>query len=137
MKENNVYYMQLAYKKAQLAYLNNNIPVGCVVTNKDNMIITKYNSGSKYKNQKHAEIECVNSLNNSINKNKIFLFSSMTPCPMCSGYLYMHNIRNIYIGTNSNNDLYNKNFSLLYNKYNKCISKKCSYILSVYFKNIR
>lgn len=137
MKENNVYYMQLAYKKAQLAYLNNSIPVGCVITNKNDVLVFKYNSGSKYNNQKHAEMECITSLNNNINKNEILLFSSMTPCPMCSGYLYMHNIRNIYVGTDSNNDLYNKNFDLLYNKYNKYIPKKCSYIIGTYFKNIR
>ena len=139
MKENNLFYMQKAYKESLIAFLNNSVPVGSVFTNKKNFESCAHNIGNKYSKGQHAEIVCIDNLSFKKNSGEFYLYTTLIPCPMCSGYIYMKDIDNIYIGTNSNNDLYNKNFNLLLR--NRCknyyIKNKCSHVVSLFFKKMR
>ena len=139
MKENNVYYMQKAYKLALIAGLNNSIPVGCVCTDKNDIESVAYNIKNRNSDGKHAEMLCVDKLSYNKKISKISLFTTLIPCPMCSGYIYMKNIQEIYIGTYSNNELYNAVFDLLLNKKYKSayLQNKCSHILSSFFAKMR
>ena len=139
MIENNLFYMQKAYKSSMIAFLNNCVPIGCVVTDKNNNEFVEKNLNHKNTNGKHAEMLCVDRLSFIVDKSNFFVYTTMVPCPMCSGYLYMKGIGNIYIGTDSKNKIYNENFELLLHKKYKhnYLKNKCSYIVSCFFKKMR
>ena len=137
MKNNNVFYLQLAYKRAQIAFLNNNVPVGCVITDKNSFLISKYNINSKNNdNINHAEMRSIfeyNQMNKKNNSTNIYV--SLIPCPMCSGAIYVNNIKNCYYGTNSNISFYNDIFYRIMKNSNTStfLKKRCSQILKLFF----
>ena len=139
MKENNVYYMQKAYRRSMISYLNSDVPIGCIITDKKNVVYETNNVEKKYNGGKHAEILCVDKLSFDVDYKKMSLYTTLIPCPMCSGYIYMKGIGKIYIGTINNNSIYNENFKLLLeNRYQGTYLKnKCSYLLSSFFKKMR
>ena len=73
MKNNDVFYLQSAYKESLIAFLNNNVPVGSVITDKKSVLIKEKNKKSKEKNEfYHAELECLK----KIEKNICFFYLS-------------------------------------------------------------
>ena len=135
MKNNDVFYLQSAYKESLIAFLNNNVPVGCVITDKKSVLIKEKNKKSKEKNKfYHAEVECLKKIEKN-KLNSLFLYTTLIPCPMCSGTIFMYNLKKIYIGTRNNVVLYNEICEkLLKNRIKKYfLSKKCSKILNSFF----
>lgn len=137
MKNNNIYYLQLAYKTAQLAFLNNDVPVGAVLTDKKNDTIIKRNTNSKKRNIfEHAEFKCLKEVENiGRSIHNYILYSTLMPCPMCSGTVYMYNIKKIFIGSASNLHTINGygNFLLKNRIKNYYLSNKCSNLLRSFF----
>ena len=141
MMINNVFFMQLAYKRAQISFLNNDVPVGCVITNKKNDTYYGNNIDSCNKTiLGHAEMYTLSKIDNSIiNLNDYIAITTLVPCPMCTGALYIKNIKRCVYGTLSNNQLHNKNFYMLFgkNKVESYLKKRCSKILNSFFKTKR
>ena len=137
MNQNNVYYMQLAYKKAQIAFLNNNVPVGCVITNKKNTLISSNNTNSKNKLVfEHAEINGLLKLvDMSENFNNYYIYTTLIPCPMCAGAIYINGIKKHFYGTKNNDNKLNEYYFSLFSKNNSFsyLSDRCSKILSLFF----
>lgn len=137
MKNNDIYYLQLAYKTAQLAFLNNDVPVGAVLTNKKNNIFINRNTNSKNKSIfEHAELKCLKKIENMGRSTCDYtLYSTLLPCPMCSGAIYMFNIRKIFIGSISNLNTINEYSSYLLEKRikNYYLARRCSRLLRSFF----
>ena len=97
MKNNDVFYLQSAYKESLIAFLNNNVPVGSVVTDKKSVLIKEKNKKSKEKNEfYHAEVECLKKIEKN-KLNSLFLYTTLIPCPMCSGTIFMYNLKTVSI----------------------------------------
>lgn len=137
MKNNDLFYLQLAYKRSQIAFLNNNVPVGCVITDKNGMLISSSNINSKSSdNINHAEMLSLFKYNNIKNKvHNAGIYISLIPCPMCSGAIYINNIKKCVYGADSNDNFYNEVFHMnMRRRYVKSyLKERCSKIVKLFF----
>ena len=94
--------MELAYKEAQKAFKEDEVPVGCVIV-RDDVVIAKAHNRKEHKNCAifHAEIECltraVKKLNNW-NLKGCDLYVTLEPCMMCTGAIVNSRIDRIFYG---------------------------------------
>ena len=142
-------YMDIAYKEAEKAYRLGEVPVGCVITYNDKLLIKTHNLKEK-KNCAlyHAEILAIkkaSKLLNSWRLDECDMYITLDPCVMCAGAIKNARIKNLYCGTNnfySNKELIK---SILEEKDNNSVvnfesnidEERCSKILKDFFANKR
>lgn len=102
-KEKLEYFMDLALKEANIAYFNNEIPVGAIILDKNLNIIGKgYNTRERDKDiLGHAEINAIkDAIKNTNSKilNDSIIFINLEPCLMCLGAIKEAHINTIVIG---------------------------------------
>ena len=101
--ENKYKFMFEALKLAEIAYAEDEVPIGAVVV-KGNKIIGKgYNQVEKLKDATaHAEIIALTAASNHM-QNKILdgcdLYVTLEPCLMCTGAIMLSRIKNLYFAT--------------------------------------
>lgn len=143
-------FMKLALDEAKKAYLENEVPVGCVIV-KDNEIIGKgYNrKDSTGDVTKHAELIAIKEASNKLadwRLNACTLYVTLFPCPMCASAIVQSRIDRIVIAAGTldpkNFEIVNlifmgnatqKNVMVTHN----VLDKECSKILKDFFKNNR
>ena len=102
-KEKLEYFMDLALKEANIAYFNDEIPVGAIILDKNLNIIGKgYNTRERDKDiLGHAEINAIkDAIKNTNSKilNDSIIFINLEPCLMCLGAIKEAHINTIVIG---------------------------------------
>jgi tRNA(adenine34) deaminase len=95
---------QTAFAQGWEAFTNGSIPIGAVITDEnDEIISTGRNRILEHdvKNPKiaHAELECLLNLDLSAYPNikQYTLYTCMEPCPMCFGAIVMGNLRHLKV----------------------------------------
>ena len=93
--------LELALDKAEEAFELGNYPIGSVLVNKDNLVLSVEMNECTSSNDvtAHAEIVGIRKLGNSINKyasGEHYLFTSLEPCFGCSFFIARTNIKGIY-----------------------------------------
>ena len=93
-------YMKIAYKEAEKAYKNGEVPVGAVIV-KDNVVVSKaYNKKEKYQcTTKHAEIIAIEKACKKLKTwhlDDCEIYITMEPCMMCTGAIIQSTIKKIY-----------------------------------------
>ena len=142
--------MELAYKEAQKAYIEDEVPIGCVIV-KDDVVLAKAHN-KKEKNNcaiSHAEIECIKKATKKINNWNLSgtdIYITLEPCIMCAGAIINSRISNIYYATQdpkggalgSNIDITTiKKLNHYPKVYSGLMKDECSNILKKYFKEKR
>ena len=94
--------MKEAYKEAQKAFLEDEVPVGCVIV-KDEKIIARAHNRKEKKNCAvfHAEIECINKTTRKLNNWNLKgcdIYVTLEPCMMCTGAIVNSRIDRIFFG---------------------------------------
>ena len=95
-------YMELAYKEAQKAFKEDEVPVGCVIV-KDDEVIAKAHNRKERRNCAifHAEIECILKATKKLdnwNLKGCDLYVTLEPCMMCTGAIVNSRIDRIFYG---------------------------------------
>jgi len=142
-------YMDLAFKEAEKAYKLGEVPVGCVITYKDKVLVKTHNLKEK-KNCAlyHAELIAIKKASKILNSWRLDdcdMYITLDPCIMCAGAIKNARIKNLYCGTN--NFYNNKELikSILEEKDNNSVvnfesnldEERCSKILKEFFANKR
>ena len=87
--ENIENFMKLALNQAHIAYEQNEIPVGAIVTYKDKIVGKGYNKIEGLQDATaHAEIIAITSAENTLGNWRLKdcdIYVSLEPCIMCSG----------------------------------------------------
>lgn len=96
-------YMDLALEQAQIAYNNNEVPIGCIIVYNNEVIgkgcnlrVTKGNVLA------HAEILAINEACNFMGDWRLedcTLFVTVEPCPMCAGAILQARVKEVVFGT--------------------------------------
>lgn len=98
----NLEYMNLAYKEAQKALKNNEVPVGAVIVKNDEVIAKAYNKKEKRNCAlEHAEMIAIRKASKKLNNWRLEdcdIYITLAPCPMCASALKQARIKNIYCG---------------------------------------
>ena len=142
-------FMKVALEEANIAYSNNEVPVGAVIV-KDNKIIAKAHNLKRNSNNimNHAEIIAIMEASEYLGDWRLVdcdMYVTLEPCPMCAGAINQSRIRTIYVGSDSNitsnkkiveeilqNNNYNHKVDIVYTK-----NKDCSQILTSFFADKR
>jgi tRNA(adenine34) deaminase len=95
-------YMQEALLEAKKAMEMKEVPVGCVIVQKGNIIAAEHNTVEKDKTiLSHAELKAIRSASRVLRDWRLIacdLFVTMEPCNMCMGGILLSRIRSLYYG---------------------------------------
>jgi len=105
-QDQDIFYMQEAYKEAELAFEHNEVPVGAVVVDEFGTIIARgYNQVElRYSQVAHAEIEAINracQLKKNWRLTGCWLYVTLEPCMMCMGFIKLARIAGVFYGARS------------------------------------
>ena len=96
------YFMRIALKQAQIAFENEEVPVGAIITYQDKVIAKGHNLCEKLIDfTAHAEMQVLTSASNYLqNKylNECTLYVTLEPCAMCAGGTFWTRIGRIVFG---------------------------------------
>ena len=94
--------MQEAIKEAQIAFAEEEVPVGAVVVHQGKIIARGHNQIERLKDPTaHAEIIAITSAANYLGSkwlNQASLYVTIEPCSMCAGAFILARIKKIYFG---------------------------------------
>ena len=92
---NDSYFMELAIKEAQKSFKEGGIPIGAVLV-KDEEVISKGHNRLIQNDSVilHAEMDAIENAGrlNYEDYIKCTLYTTLSPCPMCSGAIILYNI---------------------------------------------
>ena len=143
-------FMKEALKEAKKAYLEDEVPVGCVIV-KDNKIIARGHNKKEKNNNAilHAEIVTLNKAQKKLNDwhlNDCTLYVTLEPCLMCTGAIIQTRIKRVVYGCNDPkggavDSILNikeiKGINHYFESISKIKEKECSTLLKTYFKSKR
>src|SRR5690554_4015022 len=96
------YYMNEAYKQAEIAYEEGEIPVGAVVVCRSRIIARAYNQTEKLNDvTAHAEILAITAASVGLGSkylNECKLYVTLEPCVMCAGAAFWAQLGEIHFG---------------------------------------
>lgn len=142
--------MKAAYKEAQKAFIEDEVPIGCVIV-KDGKIIARAHNKKEKKNSAifHAEIECIKKTNKKVNDwylKDCDIYVTLEPCMMCTGAIINSRIRKIYFAckdpkggaiVSNINILQIKNINHYPEIEYGIMENECSELLKEFFRNKR
>lgn len=103
MKQDN-YFMDEAIKEAEIALNEGGIPIGAVLV-KDGEVISRGHNRLIQNDSAvlHAEIDAIENAGRLDYDDyiKCTLYTTLSPCPMCSGAVILYNIPRVVIGENT------------------------------------
>lgn len=95
-------FMKMAVAEAKKAYNLNEIPVGCVITYKGQVISQAHNTCVEYKDVTcHAELIAIKKAIEYLGEKDLKecdIYVTLEPCPMCAGAIINTKIKRLYIG---------------------------------------
>jgi tRNA(adenine34) deaminase len=92
------YFLELALDEAQKAFAEGTVPIGAVLVDQDGNILSKGRNRifTNFDPTCHAEVDVIRQagkkLLDPMYKNKCTIYSTVEPCPMCSGALILADI---------------------------------------------
>jgi len=145
-----VQYMQEALKEAQIAFSDDEVPVGAVVVYEDKIIARGHNQVERLKDPTaHAEMLALTSATNYLHSkwlNGVSIYVTIEPCTMCAGALVLARVKNLYFGAKdpkagacgSITNIANcKKLNHRIKVKNRILEKECGSLLKDFFKEKR
>lgn len=142
------YFMNEAYKQAELAYEKKEVPVGAVIVSNNKIIARAHNQTETLTDSTaHAEILALTSAFDYFGAKYLpdcTLYVTLEPCTMCAGALYWSQIGKVVIGALDEKRGYlrlsNKKESILHPKTKLStgvLADQCSHQISKFFHDLR
>lgn len=109
-------YLDLAFFYANVAFMNDEIPVGAVIVKNNSVISYGYNfKESENSVFGHAELMAIRNAEKVFNNwrlNDCDIYITLDPCPMCASAIKQSRIKNVYSALNNDDS---DNFSIICN----------------------
>ncbi len=95
-------FVGLALEQARLAYKEDEVPIGCVITKEGEVIASAYNLVETNKSSTHhAEILAIKKASEVIGDWRLTdcsIFVTLEPCPMCAGAIRLARLERVAFG---------------------------------------
>ena len=114
----NLKYFDIAFEEANKAFIEDEVPIGCVIVKNDEIVAVAHNQKEKDRCcTSHAEILAIQKASKKLKNWRLEecdLYVTLDPCPMCASAIKQARIKHVYSAlnnTDSNNiDLIHKIF---------------------------
>ena len=143
-------YMRLALRQAAEASAEGEIPVGCVIVDKDGNVIAKgQNTRERTRSALgHAELSAISDACRSLGDWRLdgcTLFVTLEPCPMCAGAIINARIPCVVFGAREENfgscgsviDLFSERYGHRPAVYGGVLEDECATLLTDFFRKKR
>jgi len=131
------FFMKEAFKQAEMAFDDGEIPVGAVIVCKDQIIARAYNQTERLNDPTaHAEMIAITSACNYLSSKYLdncTLYVTLEPCAMCSGAIAEAHIKDVKFGAFNNRNISNKTAVKIGGVYGDA----CTALLDEFFKILR
>ena len=98
----NEHWMKYAYREAEKAYNNDEIPVGCVIVFQNTLIAKAHNQVETLKEPTaHAEMIAITSAAEYLQSKQLVgcsMYVTFEPCAMCAGAIVLSKMENLFFG---------------------------------------
>ena len=143
-------YMRAAIREAKKAYALDEVPIGCVIVQKDKIIARGYNRRNTDKNTlAHAEIAAIKKASKKTGDWRLedcTMYVTLEPCQMCAGAIVQSRLGKVVIGSMNPkagcagsviNLLQMKEFNHQVEMVKGVLDEECSTMLSAFFQELR
>lgn len=135
------YYMKKAYKEAEKAYKENEIPIGSVIVYEGKIISKAHNKrDSSNIVTRHAEIIAIEKANKKLKNwrlNDCILYTTLEPCNMCKEVILSSKVSRIVYAASATNSNFDNKKSIFFKIENNEIIEECTHIIQNAFRKIR
>jgi tRNA(adenine34) deaminase len=144
------YWMEMAFREAQKAYEEGEVPIGAIVVFEKRIIGRGYNLTEKLQDPTaHAEMIAITAAAEYLGSRRLLdttIYVTLEPCPMCAGAIILARIPNLVYAANDPKSgacgaLYNivqdERLNHRVNVVAGVLENKCSLILSEFFRKLR
>ncbi|WP_242927944.1 nucleoside deaminase [Pontibacter vulgaris] len=138
------YFMQEAYRQAQYAFEEGEIPIGAVVVCNNRIIAKAYNQTEKLNDvTAHAEMLALTAAANYLGNKYLSdctLYVTVEPCIMCAGASYWAQLKRVVFGTAEPKRGYRKAGNLLHPKTEMAsgiLAAECAELMASFFARKR
>ncbi len=101
--ENDKKFMRLAYEEALAGYEEGGVPVGAVMVENGNVIGRGRNRRVQDNNPvSHGETDCMKNAGRRPDYSKVTMYTTLSPCMMCTGTIIQFGIGRVVIGEDKN-----------------------------------
>jgi tRNA(adenine34) deaminase len=97
------YFLEMALEEAEQALNENTYPIGAVIVDENYNLIAKGRNRVHPEQDAtaHAEIDAIRNagqaiLDAKVNREKFTIYTSLEPCPMCTGGILFANIKKLF-----------------------------------------
>ncbi len=143
-------YMKAALREAKKAYKLEEVPIGCVIVQKDKIIARGYNRRNTDKNTlAHAEMSAIKKASKKTGDWRLedcTMYVTLEPCQMCAGAIVQSRLGKVVIGSMNPkagcagsviNLLQMKQFNHQVEMVTGVLEEECSTMLSGFFQELR
>ncbi|MEI6507862.1 MAG: nucleoside deaminase [Bacteroidota bacterium] len=138
------YFMKMALKEAEKAFVENEVPVGCVVVCENQIIGKGHNLTEKLVDvTAHAEMQAITAASNYLGAKYLTectLYVTIEPCVMCAGAIFWSQIGKVVYGARDEKRGFTKTGNLLHPKteiISGILENECSELMKIFFKKLR
>ena len=144
-----LYFMEQALEQAKAAAEDGEVPVGCVIVRKGEIVGRGRNRREKSKTALgHAEIEAIAEANKKLGGWRLWeceMYVTLEPCPMCAGAIINARIPRVVVGAKDEKcgacgsvcDLFSMEFNHHPQVEKGVREAECSALLQEFFQNLR
>ena len=101
--DDDVRYMRLAYEEAEIGYREGGVPVGAVMVEDGAVVGRGHNRRVQDGNPvSHGETDCMKNAGRRPDYSRVTMYTTLSPCMMCSGTIVQFGIRRVVIGEDEN-----------------------------------
>lgn len=143
-------YMRLALTLAEEAFLAGEVPVGCVISDKNGDVIGRgLNTRERTRSALgHAELAAIGEACRALNDWRLdgcTIYVTLEPCPMCTGAIINARIPSVVFGAREENfgscgsviDLFSERYGHRPAVYTGVLENECTALMSDFFKKMR
>lgn len=100
---NDVHFMKLALEQALKGYKEGGVPVGAVMVEDEELIASGHNKRVQDNDPiAHGEMDCIRTAGRRSRYDNVTLYTTLSPCMMCSGTIIQFGVKRVVIGENKN-----------------------------------
>ena len=101
--KSDIEFMRLAFDEALTSYHEGGVPVGAVMVEKGRVIASGHNRRVQDGDPvSHGEMDCIRKAGRRSRYDDVTLYTTLSPCMMCSGAIVQFGIKRVVVGENNN-----------------------------------